>query len=48
MELTFSELFQRWEVAIVPTIKCSTANYYLKLLRTHVIPTFGKMEIANI
>lgn len=48
LQMTFSELADRWTKAEVPTIKESTANFYLKVLKTHVIPAFGNREIASI
>ncbi|HZQ68386.1 MAG TPA: site-specific integrase [Terriglobales bacterium] len=46
--LTFSDLFERWKLAELATMKPSTARYYQKLLRAHVLPIFGNMEISNI
>jgi integrase len=46
--ITFAELHKRWEVAEVPTIKASTASYYQKILRAHVLPVFGRHEITKI
>jgi integrase len=46
--ITFAELHKRWEVAEVPTIKATTASYYQKILRAHVLPVFGKHEINQI
>lgn len=46
--LTFSELYERWERAIAPTIKLSTLRYYQKELRVHVLPVFGSREISTI
>jgi integrase len=33
---------------VVPTVKKTTANYYQKLLRAHIIPAFGDREITGI
>lgn len=46
--MTFAELHKRWEVAEVPTMKTTTANYYQKILRAHLLPVFGNREIASI
>jgi integrase len=48
VELSFGELVERWKEAVVPTIKGTTATYYLKTLRAHVGPAFGVMSIRNI
>jgi integrase len=48
VELTFSELVERWEEAVVPTIKTTTANYYRKMLRAHLKLHFGQQEISAI
>jgi integrase len=48
VQLKFSELAEKWEVAVVPTIKPTTAAYYLKELQYHVIPAFGQREISGI
>jgi integrase len=48
VELTCSDLVERWKVAVVPTIKVPTATYYLKMLNVHVLPAFGRKEISSI
>jgi len=48
LEMSFSELAERWEQAVVPTIKTTTANYYRKLLRAHLLPHFGQQQISTI
>jgi integrase len=48
MQLTFSDLAERWRAAVVPTIKESTATYYRKMLKAHVVPAFGKCEVSSI
>ncbi|MEO8736637.1 MAG: site-specific integrase [Edaphobacter sp.] len=48
MQLTFAELSERWKTAVVPTLKTSTASYYLKLLRSNVVPAFGAWEVSRI
>jgi Phage integrase, N-terminal SAM-like domain len=46
--MTLTELHQRWEAAEVPTIKPTTANYYQKILRAHILPVFGEREVVRI
>lgn len=46
--MTVSELHRRWENAELPTIKRNTAGYYQKILRCHILPTFGQREIGSI
>ncbi len=48
MELTFEDLTERWRAAVVPTLKTSTASYYLKILRSNVVPAFGKVNVSAI
>jgi len=48
VEMKFSELVHRWKAVVVPTIKTTTAKYYLKSLRSHVVPAFGGREIRGI
>ena len=48
VEMKFSELVSRWQVAVVPTIKTTTAAYYQKNLRAHLVPTFGNNQISTI
>jgi integrase len=47
-EMTFSELVERWRTAVVPTIKLTTATYYQKLLRAHLLMAFGQCRISTI
>ena len=46
--MIFSELYEKWEIADVPTMKETTASYYKKILRAHVLPVFGDKEISSI
>jgi integrase len=46
--MILSELHKRWEVAELPTIKRNTARYYQKILRCHILPSFGQQEISGI
>jgi integrase len=48
VDMTFAELNRRWEEAVVPTIKATTANYYRKILRAHLKPHFGQQQISAI
>lgn len=47
-EMKFRELVEKWRLAAVPTIKETTACYYLKTLRVHVVPAFGERQISEI
>jgi integrase len=46
--LAFSELFERWKAAVVPTLKESTANNYVYNLKQYVVPTFGNREVSAL
>lgn len=46
--MTLTELTERWQSAVVPTLKHSTANVYTHSLRSRVLPTLGKTAIADI
>jgi integrase len=48
VEMKVSELVERWNVAVVPTIKSTTAAYYQKELNVHIVPAFGHKEISTI
>lgn len=48
LAMTFLDLHNRWQVAEVPTIKITTANYYQKILRAHILPVFGSRTITDI
>jgi integrase len=48
VEMTFAELVERWKAAVVPTIKNTTASYYLKELKAHVVPIFGTRQVSSI
>lgn len=47
-QIGFSDLVERWTAAVVPTIKESTATYYQKMLKAHVVPAFGNRAISGI
>lgn len=46
--MTLSELADRWQSAVVPTLKPSTANVYTHSLRSRVLPTLGNAPITDI
>jgi excisionase family DNA binding protein len=48
VRLEFSELFERWKAAVVPTLKDSTANNYVYNLKTYLVPAFGNREVSAI
>jgi integrase len=48
LDMNFEDLVRRWEEAVVPTIKTTTANYYRKILRAHLKPHFGQQQISAI
>ena len=48
IRLAFSELFERWKAAVVPTLKDSTADNYVYNLKTYLVPAFGTREISEI
>ena len=43
-----SELCQRWQVAVVPTLKNTTAAHYQNALRAYIVPAFGQWEITSL
>jgi excisionase family DNA binding protein len=48
VELTLSELVERWQGAIVPTLKHSTANFYVRSLNSRIVPTLGQEPISRL
>jgi integrase len=48
VEMVFSELEARWRKAVVPTIQKSSADHYEYVLRSYILPTFGKRQIKSI
>jgi integrase len=48
VEMTFVELFERWKAVVVPTIRETTAAYYLKELNRHIVPAFRERNIQLI
>jgi len=41
VDMKFSELVERWQEVIVPTLKQSTANVYTHALRSRILPQLG-------
>jgi len=48
VEMTFSELLEKWQEVVVPTLKTSTANVYTRALRSRIVPSLGEMPINKI
>jgi integrase len=48
VEMTLSELTERWRDVIVPTLKTSTANVYTHSLRSRILPTLGTFPINSL
>ena len=48
VKMSFESLFDQWQEAVVPTLKDSTAAYYKKITRSHLVPSFGRREVADI
>jgi len=46
--MSFADLVSRWQAAVVPTLRSSTATYYQKMLAIHVMPVFRQREIRGI
>lgn len=46
--LTFSEMVEKWKVAVVPTLKDSTAANYQYNAERYLIPAFGGLEVASL
>jgi integrase len=38
----------RWLPDVLPTIKCSTRNHYQYIVKVHLIPAFGDMQLRQI
>jgi len=47
-EMTFAELHRKWESAVVPTIHKSSADHYQYVLRSYILPVFGRNKIQSI
>ena len=47
-EITFAELYERWNKAVVPTLKRATANHYEHVLKKNILPQFGESQISEI
>ena len=48
IEMTLSELTERWQGVIVPTLKTSTANVYTHALNSRILPTLGTFPINSL
>lgn len=48
VEMTLSELCDKWKAAVVPTLKHSTANYYVRSLDSRILPTLGENPISKL
>lgn len=48
LHITFSEASEIWLEVIKPTVKISTYQNYLYLLKKHINPYFGNMQVACI
>ena len=46
--MLFSDLVTRWQSAVVPTLRSSTATHYQYALRCYVVPAFGQRETKSI
>jgi integrase len=46
--LTFEELFERWKVAVAPTLKTSTSSTYIYNLKSYIVPFFGNRQVSEI
>lgn len=47
-EITFRELYERWEKAVGPTLKKPTLKYYVHVAKKNLLPTFGPMQIRAV
>jgi integrase len=48
VEMTLSELVERWQGVIVPTLKHSTANVYTHSLNSRILPALGTFPINSL
>jgi excisionase family DNA binding protein len=48
VEMSFSQLFERWQETIVPTLKHSTANVYTHALKSRILPILGTVPINKL
>jgi hypothetical protein len=48
VEMTLSELFERWKKVASLSLKASTYGHYVNALKSYVLPVFGKCQIARI
>jgi hypothetical protein len=47
-DMSFADLVSRWQAAVVPTLRSSTATHYQNMLAIHVLPVFRQREIRGI
>lgn len=47
-EITFAELCERWNNAVVPTLKRPTARHYQHVLKKNLLPEFGERQVSEI
>lgn len=48
VDMKFSELVERWQGAVYPTLKDTTGDNYLYNVKAYVEPIFGNREISTI
>ncbi|MBB5056905.1 integrase [Granulicella aggregans] len=48
VQMTLTQLSKKWTESVLPTLKHTTGNGYLKTLRTHILPAFGSAQVAAI
>ena len=46
--ISFAELVTRWQAAVVPSLKTSTADVYNNAIRLYLLPAFGDKDISTI
>ena len=46
--ISFAELVTRWQAAVVPSLKTSTADVYNNAIRLYLLPAFGDKDITTI
>jgi len=46
--MLFSDLVSRWQAAVVPTLRSTTATHYQYALSSYTVPAFGQREIKSI
>ena len=48
IEMTLSELYERWQKVASLSLKATTYGHYVNALESYVVPVFGRSEIARI